>query len=174
MRSSSEVAQCDLVYTFFHPIARDDRTEGFEGMPKPPEVMPVSPTSGRVEGEVKLSVSYRNSTLFIMVMHIKDLVSDDGDPNPYVKTYLLPDPHKTSKRKTKISRKTRNPTFNEMLVYSGYSKESLRQRELQLSVLSAESLRENYYLGGVTLGLQDFDLSKETVGWYKLTAVPYF
>ncbi|KAI1889845.1 hypothetical protein AGOR_G00167120 [Albula goreensis] len=175
MRSSSEVAQCDLVYTFFHPIARDDRTEGFEGMHKPPaEVMPVSPTSGRVEGEVKLSVSYRNSTLFIMVMHIKDLVSDDGDPNPYVKTYLLPDPHKTSKRKTKISRKTRNPTFNEMLVYSGYSKESLRQRELQLSVLSAESLRENYYLGGVTLGLQDFDLSKETVGWHKLTAVPYF
>ncbi|KAJ8406461.1 hypothetical protein AAFF_G00300350 [Aldrovandia affinis] len=175
MRSSTEVAQCDLVYTFFHPIARDDKTEGFEGIPKPPEVMPVSPTSGRVEGEVKLSVSYRNSTLFIMVMHIKDLVADDGaDPNPYVKTYLLPDPHKTSKRKTKISRKTRNPTFNEMLVYSGYSKETLHQRELQLSVLSAESLRENCYLGGVTLGLQDFDLSKETVGWYKLTAVPYF
>ncbi|KAJ8340010.1 hypothetical protein SKAU_G00346430 [Synaphobranchus kaupii] len=181
MRSSSEVAQCDLVYTFFHPVARDDKTEGFEGMPKPPETMPLSPTSGRVEGEVKLSISYRNSTLFIMVMHIKDLVrtgsavSDDGaDPNPYVKSYLLPDPHKTSKRKTKISRKTRNPTFNEMLVYSGYSKETLQQRELQLSVLSAESLRENCYLGGVTLGLQDFDLSKETVRWYKLTAVPYF
>lgn len=115
---------------------------------------PLSPTSGRVEGEVKLSVSYRNSTLFIMVMHIKDLVSteiiqprflrlflnrrmvcsyldrqflfsylclplkvsEEGtDPNPYVKTYLLPDPHKSSKRKTKIARKTRNPTFNEMV-----------------------------------------------------------
>lgn len=35
---------------------------------------PLSPTSGRVEGEVKLSISYRNSTLFIMVMHIRDLV----------------------------------------------------------------------------------------------------
>lgn len=35
---------------------------------------PISPGTGRVEGEVKLSVSYRNSTLFIMVMHIKDLV----------------------------------------------------------------------------------------------------
>ncbi|XP_067090439.1 phosphatidylinositol 4-phosphate 3-kinase C2 domain-containing subunit alpha [Osmerus mordax] len=175
MRSSTEVTQCDLIYTFFHPIARDDKTEGFEATPKALEPPPLSPTSGRVEGEVKLSVSYRNSTLFIMVMHIKDLVAEDGtDPNPYVKTYLLPDPHKTSKRKTKISRKTRNPTFNEMLVYSGYSKESLGLRELQLSVLSAESLRENCYLGGVTLKVKDFDLTKETVKWYKLTAVPYF
>uniref|UniRef100_A0A7N8Y748 Phosphatidylinositol 4-phosphate 3-kinase C2 domain-containing subunit alpha n=1 Tax=Mastacembelus armatus TaxID=205130 RepID=A0A7N8Y748_9TELE len=174
MRSSTEVTQCDLIYTFFHPIARDEKTEGFDATPRAPEP-PLSPTSGRVEGEVKLSISYRNSTLFIMVMHIRDLVSEDGtDPNPYVKTYLLPDPHKTSKRKTKISRKTRNPTFNEMLVYSGYSKETLALRELQLSVLSAESLRENYFLGGITLRLKDFDLSKETVKWYKLTAVPYF
>uniref|UniRef100_A0AAQ4QZ86 Phosphatidylinositol-4-phosphate 3-kinase catalytic subunit type 2 alpha n=1 Tax=Gasterosteus aculeatus aculeatus TaxID=481459 RepID=A0AAQ4QZ86_GASAC len=159
MRSSTEVTQCDLVYTFFHPIARDEKTEALN----------------LTKGEVKLSVSYRNSNLFIMVMHIRDLVSEEGtDPNPYVKTYLLPDPHKTSKRKTKISRKTRNPTFNEMLVYSGYSKETLGLRELQLSVLSAESLRENYFLGGITLRLKDFDLSKETVKWYKLTAVPYF
>ncbi|MGH0121236.1 UNVERIFIED_CONTAM: hypothetical protein FKN15_025943 [Acipenser sinensis] len=166
---------CDLVYTFFHPIARDDKAEGFEGISKSPDVRPMSPMSGTVIGEVKLSVSYRNNTLFIMVMHIKDLVTDDGtDPNPYVKTYLLPDPHKTSKHKTKTSRKTRNPTFNEMLVYSGYSKDSLKQRELQLSVLSAESLRENYFLGGVTLTLKDFDLSTETVNWYKLQAVPYF
>ncbi|KAM6973515.1 phosphatidylinositol 4-phosphate 3-kinase C2 domain-containing subunit alpha [Aplochiton taeniatus] len=175
MRSSTEVTQCDLIYTFFHPIVRDDKTEGPEATSKLQEAPPLSPTSGQVEGEVKLSVSYRNNTLFIMVMHIRDLVSEEGtDPNPYVKTYLLPDPHKTSKRKTKISRKTRNPTFNEMLVYSGYSKETLGLRELQLSVLSAESLRENCYLGGVTLKLKDFDLSKETVKWYKLTAVPYF
>ncbi|XP_068168254.1 phosphatidylinositol 4-phosphate 3-kinase C2 domain-containing subunit alpha [Antennarius striatus] len=174
MRSATEVTHCDLIYTFFHPIARDDKTEGVDGTSKAPEP-PVSPTSGRVEGEVKLSISYRNSTLFIMVMHIRDLVSEDGtDPNPYVKTYLLPDPHKTSKRKTKTSRKTRNPTFNEMLVYSGYSKDTLALRELQLSVLSAESLRENYFLGGITLKLKDFDLSKETVKWYKLAAVPYF
>ncbi|KAM6937548.1 phosphatidylinositol 4-phosphate 3-kinase C2 domain-containing subunit alpha [Xenentodon cancila] len=174
MRSSAEVVQCDLIYTFFHPIARDDKTDGLDTTPRVSEP-PLSPTSGQVEGEVKLSISYRNSTLFIMVMHIRDLVSEDGtDPNPYVKTYLLPDPHKTSKRKTKISRKTRNPTFNEMLVYSGYSKETLGLRELQLSVLSAESLRENYFLGGITLRLHDFDLSKETVKWYKLTAVPYF
>uniref|UniRef100_A0A673M9Q1 Phosphatidylinositol 4-phosphate 3-kinase C2 domain-containing subunit alpha-like n=1 Tax=Sinocyclocheilus rhinocerous TaxID=307959 RepID=A0A673M9Q1_9TELE len=138
MRSSTEVTQCDLIYTFFHPIARDDKTEGVEGLSKTPGML--SPTIGRVEGEVKLSVSYRNSTLFIMVMHIKDLT----------------------------------PTKPPNLVYSGYSKETLKQRELQLSVLSVESLRENCYLGGITLSLKDFDLSRETVKWYKLTTVPYF
>ncbi|NXH03981.1 P3C2A kinase, partial [Loxia leucoptera] len=184
MNSSPEVAECDLVYTFFHPLLRDDKVEGIDGIARPADTSPSSPTSGKVGGEVKLSISYRNSTLFVMVMHIKDLVTEDGaDPNPYVKTYLLPDTHKTSKRKTKISRKTRNPTFNEMaknsslltsqLVYSGYSMETLKQRELQLSVLSAESLRENFFLGGITLPLKDFNLSKETVSWYRLTAVPY-
>ncbi|KAJ8249138.1 hypothetical protein GJAV_G00231570 [Gymnothorax javanicus] len=173
LQSSTEVTQCDLVYTFFHPITCDDKAEGSEGISKHSEVTPLSHTAGRVEGEVKLSISYRNKTLFIMVMHIKGLVTDDGtDPNPYVKTYLLPDPQKASKRKTKISRKTLNPTFNEMLVYSGYSKEILSRRELQLSVLSADTLRENFCLGGVTLRLKDFDLSSETVGWYKLSAVP--
>uniref|UniRef100_A0A4W3IQD3 Phosphatidylinositol 4-phosphate 3-kinase C2 domain-containing subunit alpha n=1 Tax=Callorhinchus milii TaxID=7868 RepID=A0A4W3IQD3_CALMI len=140
---------------------------------KLPGDVPPSPGAGQVGGEVKLSISYRNNTLFIMVMHIRDLVTEDGaDPSPYVKTYLLPDPHKVTKHKTKVSRKTRNPTYNEMLVYSSYSKETLQQRELQLSVLSAESLRENVYLGCVTLDLKDFDLSKETVNWYKLTAAP--
>ncbi|XP_060131966.1 phosphatidylinositol 4-phosphate 3-kinase C2 domain-containing subunit alpha [Zootoca vivipara] len=174
MNASADVSECDLVYTFFHPILRDEKAEGIDGIAKCTDVSPSSPTLGKVGGEVKLSISYRNSTLFIMVMHIKDLVTDDGtDPNPYVKTYLLPDIHKTSKRKTKISRKTRNPTFNEMLVYSGYSKETLKQRELQLSVLSAESLRENFFLGGVTLSLKEFNLNKETVNWYRLAAVLY-
>uniref|UniRef100_A0A672LFC4 Phosphatidylinositol-4-phosphate 3-kinase catalytic subunit type 2 alpha n=1 Tax=Sinocyclocheilus grahami TaxID=75366 RepID=A0A672LFC4_SINGR len=143
MRSSTEVTQCDLIYTFFHPIARDDKTEGVEGLSKTPDMPPVSPTTGRVEGEVKLSVSYRNSTLFIMVISclFQNLIRKLG---------------------------TRH------LMKCGYSKETLKQRELQLSVLSAESLRENCYLGGITLSLKDFDLSRETVKWYKLTTVPYF
>ncbi|XP_012889575.1 PREDICTED: phosphatidylinositol 4-phosphate 3-kinase C2 domain-containing subunit alpha [Dipodomys ordii] len=171
MSASTDVAECDLVYTFFHPLLRDEKAEGIA---RSAGAGPFSPTPGQIGGAVKLSVSYRNGTLFIMVMHIKDLVTEDGaDPNPYVKTYLLPDTHKTSKRKTKISRKTRNPTFNEMLVYNGYSKETLRQRELQLSVLSSESLRENFFLGGITLPLKDFNLSKETVKWYHLTAATY-
>lgn len=28
--------QCDLIYTFFHPIARDDKTEGLDAASKAP------------------------------------------------------------------------------------------------------------------------------------------
>lgn len=34
-----------------------------------------SPAPGKERGEVKLSISYKNDKLFIMVMHIRGLVS---------------------------------------------------------------------------------------------------
>lgn len=42
-------------------------------------------------------------------------LQEGTDPDPYVKLYLLPDPQKTSKRKTKAARRTCNPTYNEMV-----------------------------------------------------------
>lgn len=36
-------------------------------------------------------------------------------PSPYVKTYLLPDPDKLTKRKTKIVKLTTHPTYNEVV-----------------------------------------------------------
>lgn len=110
---------------------------------------------------MKLSISYKNNKLFIMVMHIRGLVSathtrssrhhtssgfmcwyggnnwdlfglsllqqpiqDGNDPDPYVKIYLLPDPQKTTKRKTKVARKTCNPTYNEMVWLTAWSPQS--------------------------------------------------
>ena len=44
-----------------------------------------------------------------------------GDaPDPYVKTYLLPDPMKTTKRKTKIAKETFHPTYNEMVSFGKF------------------------------------------------------
>uniref|UniRef100_A0A4W3JDS6 Phosphatidylinositol-4-phosphate 3-kinase catalytic subunit type 2 beta n=1 Tax=Callorhinchus milii TaxID=7868 RepID=A0A4W3JDS6_CALMI len=135
----------------------------------PPQDVPPTPPMGKVGGEVKLSISYKNDTLFIMVMHIRGLVLQDGkDPDPYVKIYLLPDPQKTSKRKTKMARKTCNPTYNEMLVYGGIPRGDVQQRTIHLRVLSEEAFRENFMLGEVFIKLKDFDLNLEAVSWYHL------
>lgn len=36
-------------------------------------------------------------------------------PSPYVKTYMLPDPEKQTKRKTKVVKDTTHPTYNEVV-----------------------------------------------------------
>uniref|UniRef100_A0A8C6J2U9 Uncharacterized protein n=1 Tax=Melopsittacus undulatus TaxID=13146 RepID=A0A8C6J2U9_MELUD len=158
IHAAPEVAECDLIYTFFHPLPRDEKAA---------DATWARPL-GKVGGEVKLSISYKNNKLFIMVMHIRGLVSDGNDPDPYVKTYLLPDPQKTTKRKTKVARKTCNPTYNEMLVYDGIPRGDLQQRELRLSVLSEEGFWENILLGEVGIRLRDLDLAQEKMGWFAL------
>ncbi|KFV71709.1 Phosphatidylinositol 4-phosphate 3-kinase C2 domain-containing subunit beta, partial [Dryobates pubescens] len=169
IHAAPEVAECDLIYTFFHPLPRDEKAAGTNPTPKPADTTWARPL-GKVGGEVKLSISYKNNKLFIMVMHIRGLppLQDGNDPDPYVKTYLLPDPQKTTKRKTKVARKTCNPTYNEMLVYDGIPRGDLQQRELRLSVLSEEGFWENILLGEVGIRLRDLDLAQEKMGWFAL------
>ncbi|KFU85678.1 Phosphatidylinositol 4-phosphate 3-kinase C2 domain-containing subunit beta, partial [Chaetura pelagica] len=169
IHAAPEVAECDLIYTFFHPLPRDEKAAGTNPTPKPADATWARPL-GKVGGEVKLSISYKNNKLFIMVMHIRGLppLQDGNDPDPYVKTYLLPDPQKTTKRKTKVARKTCNPTYNEMLVYDGIPRGDLQQRELRLSVLSKEGFWENILLGEVGIRLRDLDLAQEKMGWFAL------
>ncbi|NXK89779.1 P3C2B kinase, partial [Formicarius rufipectus] len=194
IHAAPEVAECDLIYTFFHPLPRDEKAAGTIPAPKATDAT-WARSLGKVGGEVKLSISYKNNKLFIMVMHIRGLppLQDGNDPDPYVKTYLLPDPQKTTKRKTKVARKTCNPTYNEMvgglglgwggpdgamaeglprcapqLVYDGIPRGDLEQRELRLSVLSEEGFWENILLGEVGIRLRDLDLAQEKMGWFAL------
>ncbi|KAF6075448.1 phosphatidylinositol-4-phosphate 3-kinase catalytic subunit type 2 beta [Phyllostomus discolor] len=169
IHATPEVAECDLVYTFFHPLPRDEKAANTSPAPKPSDGSWARPV-GKVGGEVKLSISYKNNKLFIMVMHIRglQLLQDGNDPDPYVKIYLLPDPQKTTKKKTKVARKTCNPTYNEMLVYDGIPKGDLQQRELQLSVLSEQGFWENILLGEVHIRLRELDLAQEKTGWFAL------
>lgn len=66
-----------------------------------------------------MGVWLKNNVLFVSVVRARGLAlarSATGEkPNPYVKTYLLPDGSKHTKRKTGIQRKTTNPEFNEIL-----------------------------------------------------------
>ncbi|XP_076823944.1 phosphatidylinositol 4-phosphate 3-kinase C2 domain-containing subunit alpha-like isoform X1 [Clavelina lepadiformis] len=159
LKSHPKVAKHDLVYTFFHPILRDEEQD-FKSTPKTPDLL--------VGGEIKLSLHYKNSAFYVMVQHCKNLSPVDGtDPDPYVKTYILPDPNRISKRKTKVARKTLHPTYNEMLVYQ-YPFEDIKLRQLQVSVWNYESFQENDFMGGAVIDLSTFDISQETSAWYPL------
>lgn len=70
-----------------------------------------------ISGKVKLGVWYKDGMLFIRVTAARGLAAakSGGVSDPYVKTYLLPDRSKNSKRKTGIQRKTVNPDYNEIL-----------------------------------------------------------
>ncbi|XP_034387987.1 phosphatidylinositol 4-phosphate 3-kinase C2 domain-containing subunit beta isoform X3 [Cyclopterus lumpus] len=169
IHAAPEVAQSDLVYTFFHPLPRDER-------PGPTAVKPAelswSPALGKELGEVKLSISYKNDKLFIMVMHIRGLqpLQDGTDPDPYVKLYLLPDPQKTSKRKTKAARRTCNPTYNEMLVYERIPRGDLDQRVIHLRVLGDGAFWENTLLGETFIPLKRLVPGQHWVDWHQLGA----
>lgn len=51
----------------------------------------------------------------VMVHHVRELpyLSGGQEPSTYVKVYLLPDPIKATKRKTKVVRKNSHPSFME-------------------------------------------------------------
>ena len=67
-------------------------------------------------GEVFAGVWLRDHQLFVKVVKAKGLAAaKKGTSDPYVKTYLLPDRTKHTKRKTSIQRKTLNPVYNEIL-----------------------------------------------------------
>ncbi|RVE72868.1 hypothetical protein OJAV_G00043190 [Oryzias javanicus] len=167
IHASPEVAQCDLVYTFFHPLPRDERAGTTSS--KPAEIM-WSAASGKELGEVKLSISFKSEKLFIMVMHIRGLqpLQDGTDPDPYVKLYLLPDPQKMSKRKTKAARRTCNPTYNEMLVYERIPRGDLDQRVIHLRVLSDGAFWENTLLGETFIPLTRLVPGQHWVDWHRL------
>uniref|UniRef100_A0A8K9Y0X4 Phosphatidylinositol-4-phosphate 3-kinase catalytic subunit type 2 beta n=1 Tax=Oncorhynchus mykiss TaxID=8022 RepID=A0A8K9Y0X4_ONCMY len=160
VHAAPEVAQCDLIYTFFHPLQRDEK----------PGTICWGLVSGKVVGEVKLSISYKSDKLFIMVMHIRGLqpLQDGTDPDPYVKLYLLPDPQKTGKRKTKAARRTCNPTYNEMLVYDRIPRGDLQQRVIHLRVLGEGAFWENTLLGEAFIPLKTLTAGQCWADWHQL------
>ncbi|XP_072571944.1 phosphatidylinositol 4-phosphate 3-kinase C2 domain-containing subunit beta isoform X3 [Paramormyrops kingsleyae] len=171
IHAAREVAQCDFIYTFFHPLPRDERPGTvYNTLQNKPSEVSWAPIAGKIVGEVKLSISYKSNKLFIMVMHIRGLqpLQDGTDPDPYVKLYLLPDPQKTSKRKTKAAKRTCNPTYNEMLVYDGIPWGDLQQRVIHLRVLSEGAFWENLLLGEAFISLTALLPGERWVDWHQL------
>ena len=70
-----------------------------------------------ISGKVELGVWHKGEMLFVRVVKVQGLAAAKGGKasDPYVKTYLLPDRSKHTKRKTGVQRKTIDPEYNEIL-----------------------------------------------------------
>uniref|UniRef100_A0A3Q3XII3 Uncharacterized protein n=1 Tax=Mola mola TaxID=94237 RepID=A0A3Q3XII3_MOLML len=85
----------------------------------------------------------------------------------YVKTYLLPDMSRQSKRKTNIKTNSINPIFNENLRYV-ISHSQLETRCLQVSVWHHGRFGHNSFLGEVELNFDSWEMDTEIEEWYAL------
>ncbi|XP_068602284.1 synaptotagmin-like protein 5 [Brachionichthys hirsutus] len=128
--------------------------------------------NARVSGEILLntSYSYKTGALNVLVKECHNLATGDERKHrtdAYVKTYLMPDTSRQSKRKTSIKLNTINPVFNENLRYViGHSQ--LETRTLQVSVWHSDRFGHNSFLGEVELTFDSWELDSEIEDWYAL------
>ncbi|XP_056900612.1 synaptotagmin-like protein 5 isoform X2 [Takifugu flavidus] len=128
--------------------------------------------NARVSGEILLNISYSYKTgaLNILVKECHNLATGDERKqrtDAYVKTYLLPDTSRQSKRKTSIKSNSINPVFNENLRYV-ISHSQLETRSLQVSVWHHDRFGQNRFLGEVELTFDTWELDTQIEEWYAL------
>ncbi|KAF4085480.1 hypothetical protein AMELA_G00095660 [Ameiurus melas] len=113
-----------------------------------------------VSGDIVFSLHYDESmqSLSVLVKECRGLAYVAKKKcNPYVKSYLLPDKSRQSKKKTAIKRNTVNPSYNERLKYS-ISRSQLMSRTLQLSVWHHDRFGRNAFLGEVEIPMDCHDI----------------
>ncbi|XP_050681509.1 phosphatidylinositol 4-phosphate 3-kinase C2 domain-containing subunit alpha isoform X2 [Leptidea sinapis] len=166
---ADEIAHSDLVYTFFHPLLRDQQ----DVEPQRTRRGENTEVENSGSGSLKLSIQYAGGVLSVLILHAQSLAAtpQGAPPNPYVKVYLVPDPSKETKRKTRVLKRNSHPSFMEMLEYR-LPMEVVTARSLQATVWHYDSLQENQFLGGVVIPLASLPLRQETVAWYPLEYIP--
>ncbi|CAD6185060.1 unnamed protein product [Caenorhabditis auriculariae] len=149
---SPEISHCDLVYTFFHSILRDNKCDNYQDF---------DDMGASNHCQVFLRVQYNGAreVLSIFVGHVKNLslLQTGQEPDPYVKTYVKPDLQNFAKRKTQVVRGTRNPTFNQELTYEKFPESLLTTRVLEVSVWNNGNLKDNHKMYMVCIPLQRFN-----------------
>jgi hypothetical protein len=125
-------------------------------------------------GSVSVAIYYGSAQrrLYVNVEACKNLVSS-ASHNFYVKVYLLPDPEKKTKLKTKVRKSaTSNPVFRELFEYE-LDPGELRSKDLELTVWSTDSLMRNHLSGSLLWHLASVAVDPEDrkVDWFALKAM---
>uniref|UniRef100_A0A8C3LED4 Rabphilin-3A n=1 Tax=Chrysolophus pictus TaxID=9089 RepID=A0A8C3LED4_CHRPC len=109
-------------------------------------------------GALEFSLLYdqENSALHCTLIRAKGLkpMDSNGLADPYVKLHLLPGASKSNKLRTKTLRNTRNPVWNETLVYHGITDEDMTRKTLRISVCDEDKFGHNEFIGETRVSLK--------------------
>ncbi|KAM8817023.1 rabphilin-3A isoform 1-T1 [Rhynchonycteris naso] len=109
-------------------------------------------------GALEFSLLYDqdNSSLNCTIIKAKGLkpMDSNGLADPYVKLHLLPGASKSNKLRTKTLRNTRNPIWNETLIYHGITDEDMQRKTLRISVCDEDKFGHNEFIGETRFSLK--------------------
>ncbi|XP_035196558.1 rabphilin-3A isoform X3 [Oxyura jamaicensis] len=153
------------------PTAREERPARPPTAPQPPAPLRQPPPEeeeedansydsdeGTTLGALEFSLLYdqENSALHCTLLRAKGLkpMDSNGLADPYVKLHLLPGASKSNKLRTKTLRNTRNPVWNETLVYHGITDEDMQRKTLRISVCDEDKFGHNEFIGETRVSLK--------------------
>uniref|UniRef100_A0A673GEK7 Synaptotagmin-like protein 4 n=1 Tax=Sinocyclocheilus rhinocerous TaxID=307959 RepID=A0A673GEK7_9TELE len=119
-------------------------------------------------GKGKKTKPTDGAELHVLIKEAKNLTAmkAGGTCDSFVKGYLLPSKNKSSsKKKTPVVKKTKNPNYNHTLVYTDLSLDQLKDVCLVLTVWDRETLHSNDFLGGVRLSLGGVNIKEGKEEW---------
>ncbi|PIC20764.1 hypothetical protein B9Z55_025844 [Caenorhabditis nigoni] len=163
-----EICHCDLVYTFFHSILRDNKCDTYV------DHSGIAPPDCQVF--LKLQHNSVKNTLNVFVGHVKNLplLQTGQPPDPYVKMYVRPNLQNFPKQKTKIVRDTQHPTFNQEFTYEGFPADMLNSRVLEVDIWNSSGILEKHKMFSMCIPLIKLYQAKESrksqrvvEGWFQ-------
>ncbi|XP_043565928.1 regulating synaptic membrane exocytosis protein 4-like [Chiloscyllium plagiosum] len=119
-------------------------------------------------GDVEIGILERNGQLEVEVIQARGLTPKPGTKSPpaaYIKLYLLENGTCVAKKKTKMARKSLDPLYQQILIFT----ENPQGKILQVIVWGNYGpMDRKYFMGVAQVLLEELDLSSAAVGWYKL------
>ncbi|XP_053351758.1 extended synaptotagmin-3 [Clarias gariepinus] len=140
-----------------------------EGVPYPDAIMNHQGSFGQIQLTIRY-VTLRNK-LTVTVINCRNLFPCNGhSSDTYVRLYLLPDQTWKNRMRTKVKRKTVDPTFDDKFDFS-VPLEEAKTRMLDVSVKNNRMFhtRERKEIGMVLIDLAQVDIVKGSTEWYELT-----
>ncbi|XP_055077805.1 regulating synaptic membrane exocytosis protein 4 isoform X2 [Periophthalmus magnuspinnatus] len=119
-------------------------------------------------GDVEIGLMERNGSLEVEVVQARGLTMKPGSkcpPAAYIKVYLLENGLCVAKKKTKSVRKSLDPLYNQLLVFS----HTPQGKVMQVIVWGNYGrMDRKCFMGVARILLEELDLSSMVIGWYKL------